>query len=186
MRCAHCKREAECKLEHMKPYCRHCFCELIEKRVRKELRTAGNLKANETIMLIDDGSKESAVGSYLLHNISKSIPLTIKSVSSIEEAEAQGSEEQRIAVCQSATMIAEDFLGELFYNTQDKKEEKKYLEVLSCVSEEEIITFANFRNLKYQSGESHHPMKEVLEKIESQYSGSTFGITKAKKILKKD
>ena len=95
-------------------------------------------------------------------------------------------DDQRIALCRSATMIAEDFLDELFRNQIKKEIGKKVIELLGCVSRQEIITFANFRNLKFEHRDNTHQMRKVLEQIESQYSGSTFGITKAKKILKKD
>ena len=76
MKCIKCSGKAEISsLKHIGPACRSCFLKIIEKRVRKELRLNSQIKKNDKILIIDNGTKESAVGEFLLKSIIKDLPV---------------------------------------------------------------------------------------------------------------
>jgi len=165
----------------MGPYCKSCFCTTIEKRVRKELRAKFQLKAHEKIVVINDNTKEAVVSEYILNSISKKIPLQIEVVSDTSKLP----DDARIIIPTSATKISAEFLKHVMLKDQLSVKKEEEIPLLESVNEEEIVTFAQFKNLTYRVQEQTK-FESIVNKIEEQYPASSLGIVKSKKVLEKN
>ena len=65
-------------------YCKECFSRQLEKRFRKTVSKSKLLKKGDKIAVALSGGKDSAVLLYLMHSISKDIPIELFAIS-IEE-----------------------------------------------------------------------------------------------------
>ncbi|MDD5087028.1 MAG: hypothetical protein PHV16_04720 [Candidatus Nanoarchaeia archaeon] len=82
MLCEKCKKN---KGEINLPYlghilCRRCFCNLIQRRVKKEIKQKKIIEENEKVLLIDDKSIEARISEILINSIYKKVKLTKKQV----------------------------------------------------------------------------------------------------------
>ena len=90
----------------------------------------------------------------------------------------------------SATSIASGFLKDMMSEQKDinpkapKPQTTSDIMMLSCLNEEEIVTFAMIKEIK-GTHRKDSKFKDILKKVESQYPGSTFGMLKSKDILDK-
>ena len=162
----------------MGPYCKSCFCTTIEKRVRKDLRIKFHLKAHEKLVVLNDQSKEEMVSEYIVKSIAKSIPLNI----TVQE-QSNIPEDTRIIIPTSATKVAANFLKHMMLKNNLDKPGKNQIPLLESLNEDEIHTFAQFKNLPFKVIKSNDKFEELVKSIEEQYHSSTFGIVKSKKTL---
>ncbi|MBU4492938.1 MAG: hypothetical protein KKA61_01060 [Nanoarchaeota archaeon] len=68
MLCQKCNRtKAEIKLPYLGlRLCKACFCRLIEKRVKKEIRSKKLINEKEKILLLDNNSKEAKISEHII------------------------------------------------------------------------------------------------------------------------
>jgi len=68
MLCQKCKKaNGEIKLPYLSlKLCKACFCKLIEKRVKKEIRSKKLINEKEKILLLDNNSKESRISEHII------------------------------------------------------------------------------------------------------------------------
>ena len=135
-------------MNHIGDLCKSCFIKIIEKRVRKHLRTEKSIKKNDKILIINNNSKEFYVGEYLLKRIIKDLPVKIDiKKSSKPETLAKYN---KIIIPWSLDNEAEIALNINFNKKPKTKESKKTIKLLKCLSEEEIEMFARIKKFKYK------------------------------------
>jgi tRNA(Ile)-lysidine synthase TilS/MesJ len=183
MGCIKCSKKAEItNLKHIGPACRSCFLKIIEKRVRKGLRTKKLIKKNDRILLIDNGSKEAKAGEFLLKSIIKDLPVKIdakkaKKISSTKKYD-------KIIMPWSLDDEAEQFLSMVFNKKKHAKYAKKAVKLLKSLSEEEIEQFAKIKRFKYKK-KQRSKTKQMLDKLEKRYPGYKFSLLNSIKQLNK-
>ena len=69
MLCQKCKKaKGEIKLPYLGlKLCKGCFCKLIERRVKKEIRSKELINEKEKILLLDNNSKEARISEHILN-----------------------------------------------------------------------------------------------------------------------
>ena len=182
MKCAKCKMPAKAKFKHTGNLCQNHFLELIEKRVRKGLRTQKLIKKNDKILFIDNKSKEYYVSNYLLKSIIKNLPVKIDTKKS-KKLTLASAKHNKIIIPWSLDDEAEEFLELIFNKKQPLKFNKKALKLLGNVSEEEIELFAKIKRFKYKKT-SKSKIKQMLDKMENKYPGYKFSLLNSIKQIK--
>lgn len=163
----------------MSPYCDSCFCQVIERRVKKQFKDAG-ARPHEKILIIDDGSLVTKVGMLLLERIKKNLPLTILT----SEPSAKLPDHDWIIDMRSGSKKAAEFLMKMIAGDRSSDTQKHSIELLSCLSDEEILTFAKIKKIKGQIP-SPDEFDQLLIKVENQYPGSTFGLIRSSEQFEK-
>lgn len=181
MECIKCRRKAGISLRHMGNLCRSCFLEIVEKRVRKELRTKRLIRKNDLILMVDDGSKEFVVGGYLLKNIIKNLPVKID----IKKSSKNTEKYNKIIIPWSLDDEAEEFLDALFNKKKKQKQNKKIIKLLINLSDEEIKLFAKIKGFKYKK-RPKSKIKKMLDLLEKRYPGYKFSLLNSTKALSSD
>ncbi len=167
MNCKKCSRPAKTHLKHLGDLCAGCFAEIIEKRVRKSMRENSWIQRKNKVFIVDNGTITFAVSKHLLENISKDLPMEI----SVVKEPCEG----KVVIPWSLDNEIEGRLQELFGEAEEKTQ---YIKLLKSVSDEEIITFAEVKQLK-----GTLPQKGILgrklSEMEQKYPGSKFGLLKS-------
>jgi len=188
MECIKCSQKSSISMKHLGELCKTCFVEVIEKRVRKELRTKNPLKKNNKIVIINNASKESAVSEYLLKKIIKGLPvdITIKKSSKLNLPSKTVQKYDKIIIPWSLEDEAAEFLELLFNKTPITKFSKKSIKLLKVLSEEEITMYTKIKKLKYnkQSKKKKSKVKIILDTLEKKYHGYKFSLLNSTRNIK--
>jgi hypothetical protein len=68
----------KCSRQTSQEFCDSCFADILEKRVRKEIRVNNLLSKGDRILVIDDGSAESKLATIILPRLLKELPVRIR------------------------------------------------------------------------------------------------------------
>ena len=179
MKCIKCGKKPEISLSHIGKLCRPCFLGIIEKRVRKGLRIKKLIRKNDRILVVDNGSKESAVGGYLLKNIIKDLPVKITKIKTSKAITPKTTKRyDKVIIPWSLDDEAEEFLEMLFNKKKKAKPGKKTIKLLKNVSEEEIELFAKIRKFRFRKAKKTK-IKQMLDNLEQRYPGYKFSLLKS-------
>lgn len=182
MKCRKCKTQAKANFKQTGPLCENHFIEMIEKRVRKELRTKKLIQKNDKILFINNGSKEYFVSNYLLKSIIKNLPVKINAKKS-SKLNLISAKHNKIIIPWSLDDEAEEFLEFIFNKNKPKKLSKKAIKMLKNVSDEEIELFAKIKRFKYKKT-IKSKIKHMLDKLENKYPGYKFSLLNSIKQMK--
>jgi hypothetical protein len=183
MKCTKCSRQARASFRQIGNLCENHFIELIEKRVRKQLRTGKIIKKNDRILFINNESKEYYAGYHLLKSIIKGLPVKIEIKKSKSLNPKPAKKYDKVIVPWSLDDEAEEFINLLFNKKKPKKFSKKSVKLLHNVSEEEIELFAKIKRFKYRKTKKSK-IKQMLDKLENRYPGYKFSLLNSTKQMK--
>ncbi|MBC8500622.1 MAG: hypothetical protein ISS25_00890 [Nanoarchaeota archaeon] len=165
-KCSKCGRKATINLSYDKRnYCDSCFLKMIEKRVRKDIRTSNKIEPRGSVKLLNDDSKEFFLTKQLLKNIFGK-HLTIKEVK-------KASKETLIP-----TNLDREVKEKLEIYLENKKEKPSRKKILHNVLEEEIIEMCRIKKIKIGKKEKKN---SLIESIEKPYPGTKFALAKSLK-----
>ena len=172
-----------------KSFCDSCFCEIVEKRVRKEIRINQLYQRNDKILIIDDDSYKSAINKYILKKIIQdpTIKFGIKKVRSFNET-VDYDKEKKYSKIAIPWVLDNEITSYLKSRFEDKKIEtlhsKKTIKPLVAITKEEAKTFANIRKLKYVKKDKKDDAEDMIDRFDKKYPGTKFGILKTIRALK--
>ncbi|MFQ5474979.1 MAG: hypothetical protein ACE5DM_04035 [Candidatus Nanoarchaeia archaeon] len=154
MKCARCDKEATCKYVD-KQVCERCLTDLVEKAVRKQLRTAG-IKKGDKILVIGESSK------WFVKNI-LTVPCEIQYEDRITKETAD----------HTILPITTDDIGknllESFFNDQDMKK-MKGIALFARVTDDALAAFCKIKRIKYKRESCEE--KDLVDSLERQYPGT--------------
>ncbi len=171
--------------------CDSCFCKIIEKRVRREVRLSRIFSKNDRILVLNDGSKEYKIGRLLLKSIIKDLPVEISEKKGVFDINKLGkSKEDRIIVPWSLDKEINLYLRNMFEGKKQEKlghiVEKKYVKLLRNVMDSELKVFAEINKIIIKDeSKTKDEIKEMLEDIEKKYPGSKFSLLKSIDFMEK-
>ena len=175
MKCKSCQKEASVtQFKNMGPLCTGCFCELIEKRVRRELRINNPLKPQSKIAVIDNGSKESFVALLFLRNLAKDMPLTIEP----QKPPFDAKQWDIIVIPWDGDDDAEQTLRGIF---DGRNIEMSGFKLLTCVSDAEVRIVAEANGWQGQDNSYQSEYGKFLAETEKKYPGTIFSLVRSAK-----
>ncbi|RJQ18134.1 hypothetical protein C4573_00230 [Candidatus Woesearchaeota archaeon] len=141
------------------------FMDIIEKRVRKEIRKYGYFKAKEKVYVLDDGSKEFAVSVSMLKGIFKDV-LTLLPVKKLNAKKI-------IIPWNLEREITEKFSCFLEHKKFPKRK-KNHIYLLKCVLDEELEVYAKLKKLSYTP--KKEPCHQIIEEMQKQHPETKFSL----------
>jgi hypothetical protein len=176
MKCSKCKKTALSDVEYAgKNYCETHFMELMEKRVRKNLRVREIIDVKKEYFLIDDGSSEARLTEYFLNKIFKGY-LKIKIVKKQTKQSAKNVEQIfSTNLDEQAALFLDSFL-----KNKKQKEEKKVMP-LEVLMQKEIELLCKILKIKFIP----RIKKDILEDLEKRHPGTKFSLFQSKMNLEK-
>lgn len=175
MSCSKCPGKAVYENKNTGNLCSSCFLDMIEKRIRKELKNSGWLNKNEKVLILDDNSLEANVTEDLFKKAIGSLPLQIEKSTDLNE------NYNHVILPWSLERETNGFLSGLFTGNNKNVEEKqmpKCIKLLKSISEEEIELIAKIKNI---SGKLKGTEKNYVSQLEKKYPGSKLALVKAVK-----
>jgi hypothetical protein len=155
------------KLSYTKrTYSKEKFLEMIEKRIRKDLRTNKYLKPKEEVYLLNDGTKEYKTAKFFLKRIFGKY-LKLK--------ETKRMLKKKIIIPTNLDREVKEKL-EAFIKGKPLKRGKKEIRILHNVLEEEINHI--YRGKK-------EPKNPLIEQLEQKYPGIKFSLLRGLETLEK-
>jgi len=178
MKCVKCnKNKAIVKVSNL---CRKCFLEVIEKRVRKELRLKELIKKDDSLLIIDDESCDAKNLIFLIKKIIKGMPVNIKVKKGKYLPDKKISFKGKVIVPWSLDDEVSLFLKYFFENKPIKYIDHygNIIKPFIVVLDEESKLFAGFMKFKFKE-KRKDSIKEFLDKMEKKYPGTKFSIRKS-------
>lgn len=180
MACYKCKKPARISLGHFPgKLCDSCFPKLIEKRVRKVIRTKKLFSKADKVMILDDGSKEVKVIQYLIQSIVPYLKLDI-SVQKINDRFMASIAKRgyKVILPWNLDNEVEYFFSMLFTKMDFKK--TKTIKLLRNVSQEEIEIFASIKKIKGKTTKPYNKeINAMLNNLEKDHPDIKFSILKS-------
>lgn len=211
MLCQKCnKAKAEIKLPYLSlRLCKACFCRLIEKRVKKEIRSKELINEKEKILLLDNNSKESRISEHILNTAYNNRLNLIKvKVSKFETGFVNKKVKKVIKKNKiKQVVIPWNLDDEIIYFTENlfskgnfnyighfTQDEIFYIKLLRNVLESECLLFAKCKKFKFKKrikkDKNRREIKNMLDKIDKKHSETKFSLLKSIdsliKIIKKN
>ncbi len=200
MLCQKCsKAKAEIKLPYLGlRLCKACLCRLIEKRVKKEIRSRELINEKEKILLLDNNSKESKISECILNiaynnrlNLIKAKVTDFK-LGSLGKKTKEIIKKNRI----KQVIIPWNLDDEIIYFTENlfNKGDFKFLchftqdkilfiKLLRNVLESECLLFAKCRKFKLkdrpEKDKQRRGIKKMLDKINKKHAETKFSLLKS-------
>lgn len=182
MKCQKCNKESTINFKHLGNLCDNCFINIIQKRVKKELRNKWNFKKDQRILIVENDTKEGKVNVYLAQLITNKLPALIDIKNNVD-LDKELDNYDIIFIPWSLDNEVEEFLSEVFKNEIFiSKYKSKVIKLLRGLSEEEIEMIAKIKNISFIEEEKSE-LEKFIENIEKKYPGSKFALLKSKEII---
>lgn len=157
MRCIRCKKDADVILPHLSA-CNSCFCRIIEKRIRKQMRVNELFSKGETVHILDDQSAASAIISSLLPEV-----LSYKRIEFIICEKIPNNAAKAVLPWtlddELNSALKSIFLGdEMIYPAKRFDPAIQTVMPLISVTREEIERYADINGLKFTETEDTEPL----------------------------
>ena len=187
MRCTHChKNHVSIDLPHMPgKLCKTCAINLIEKRVRKHIRTNKLFSKHDEVIILDDNSAAAAVSGHLIRRIIPylDVHLTkrkIKDRRNIASKSIDGYRKQKVKVVLPWSLDdeIEYKLEQLFTDTSS--EDKDAIKLLRNLTEQEIEWFARQHKLRFSKTKPYNKdIRKMLQRIHKNHPSIKFSLLKS-------
>jgi len=200
MLCQKCKKaKGEIKLPYLGlRLCKFCLCRLIERRVKKEIRSKNLINEKEKILLLDDNSKEARISENIIKvAYNNRIDLLKVKVNTLKIGSL--SNETKIIIKKNKikqVIIPWNLDDEIIYFTENlfKREDFKflgnftqnkipYIKLLRNVLESECLLFAKCRKFKFkkktEKNKQKKDIKNILDKIDKKHAETKFSLLKS-------
>jgi len=200
MLCQKCKKaRAEVKLPYLGlGLCKGCFCKLIEKRVKKEIRSKKLINEKEKILLLDNNSKEAKISEHIIRVAYNNrvdllkVKVNALKIGFLSKEVKKAIEKNKI----KQVIIPWNLDDEIIYFTENmfNKEDFKFLDhfiqnkilfikLLRNVLESECFLFAKCRKFKFkdkpEKDRQKKAIKSMLDKIDKKHSETKFSLLKS-------
>lgn len=191
MACMNCKRKAVVKFANLEA-CEACFSEIIEKRIRKEIRLNKLIEKDDRILVIDDGSAEAKLTSYLLPRILKQLPVKI----AIEKKKYSIGEnikcpENKIIIPWNAEKEAAYLLDSIFKNKKTpflghfSIGKKRYVKMMLPLLHEEAKAMTSIKGIKFKDKKEESYSEKILSSFEKEYTETKFSMLRSSEDIRK-
>lgn len=150
-------------------FCKRCFCEVIERRIRKYVRLK-ELISKHDILVINNPLCE-----YLIKSIVQDMPVTIKQ---------QGEGKNVLAFTMDDEI--EWFLDIIFAGKdleQEIKQQNKDIKLLITITDKEAQAFAQAKNIMFPQKQRKY--QTILEQLEQKHKETRYSLFKSVEGIKK-
>jgi len=148
MDCIRCHKKAVVSIKGNPAFCEKCFCDAIEKRIRKHVRMNKLFSKNDKIYT------EGELCKYLVRDIIKDLPVKYTSKK----------QANKIVLAYTANDLCIDFLK---YLTENKSliSKTKEVKLLATITNEEAKLFAKFKKLEFKPLKKEPNLNKFLSNL---------------------
>jgi len=178
--------------------CKGCFCKLIERRVKKEIRSKKLINEKEKILLLDNHSKEAKISESILNTTYNNRLNLIKVKVNNFKLGSLGNKTKEIIKKSKIkqVIIPWNLDNEITYFTENlfnkgnfkflgnfKQNKILYIKLLRNVLESECLLFAKCRKFKFkkktEDDKYKKEIKSMLDKINKKHAETKFSLLKS-------
>jgi len=200
MLCQKCKKaKGEIKLPYLGLIlCKGCFCKLIKRRVKKEIRLKNLINEKEKILLVDNNSKEARISEHILNTTYNNRLNLIKvkvsdfKLSFLNNKIKESIKKNKI----KQVIIPWNLENEIIYFTENlfnkddfkfvghfKQNKIHYIKLLRNVLDSECLLFARCKKFKFkdkpEKDKQRKYIKNILDKIDKKHAETKFSLLKS-------
>jgi len=175
--CTRClSKEVEVTNKTCGSLCGSCFCDIIERRVKKEVRQRYPFHPHETVLLVHDESPQACVSAEILPKIVGGLPLHIDQWNGKAHAipDSLQKSHTKILLPIDGDDSAVQFLDWLM---KGQEHPPHTISIVSCLTHAEVETYATAKQLPFLSP-APSDMHTALQNLEALYPGLTHGLLK--------
>jgi len=200
MLCQKCKKaKGEIKLPYLGlRLCKTCFCKLIERRVKKEVRSKNLINEKEKILLLDNNSKEARISEHILNTTYNNRLNLIKvkvnnfKLGSLNKKTKEIIKKNKIKQVIIPWNLDDEiiYFTEILFNKGNfkflgnfKQNKIFHIKLLRNVLESECLLFAKCRKFKFKEkpkkDKQRKDIKKMLDKIDKKHAETKFSLLKS-------
>ena len=200
MLCQKCKKaKGEIKLPYLGlRLCKTCFCKLIERRVKKEIRSKNLINEKEKILLLDNNSKEARISEHILNTTYNNRLNLIKvkvnnfKLGSLGNKTKETIKDNKIKQVIIPWNLDDEiiYFTEILFNKGNfkflgnfKQNKIFHIKLLRNVLESECLLFAKCRKFKFKEkpkkDKQRKDIKKMLDKIDKKHAETKFSLLKS-------
>jgi len=192
MKCSTCPNESAVSLKYLQPLCRNCFCDVIEKRIRKHTRIGKAFRKGDRILIVDNLAK------FIVKGIIRDLPAKVYyrqfSIGEIRKPNKEliafisKNKINKIVIPWTADDDACSFMNSVFNNDNKAESEfparisKKIVKLFSGITNKEAELYAKFNNHAFNPNTFYPDVRKFLDSLEELYPDTKFGIVKSREI----
>lgn len=178
MKCLKCSRASVIEVSSVGSLCSFCFCSILEKRVRKVLRSHDWIKPNERVFFVRDGSLESNVGFFIFKKIVGSVPFVL-----VEGEKFEG-EFDKVIVPWSTDAEVVEKLDAIFKGESFPIKNNNVVRLLKELPLSEIFRYAGFQGIK--GVVNRDSLGVLIEGLDNVYPGTWWSLLRGVEGLRED
>jgi len=160
--------------------CRSCFLNIVERRIRKEVRLKKLVRKHDSLLIIDDNSYDAKNLIYLVKKIIGKMPISLKIIKGKYTIDKKIKFKGKVIVPWNLDDEVSMFLKYFFKNKKIKYigHYDNIIKPLIVITADESKQFARLMKFKFKDKKKDE-IKEFLDKMEKRYHGTKFGIKKS-------
>ncbi len=200
MLCQKCNRaKAEIKLPYLGlRLCKGCFCKLIERRVKKEIRSKKLINEKEKVLLLDNNSKEARISEHIIktaynHRVELlKVKVNLLKIGFLSREVKEIIKKNKIKQVIIPWNLDDEIIyfsenlfnkGNFNYLSHFKQNKTSYIKLLRNVLESECLLFARYRKFKFkkktEKDKQRKDIKKMLDKINKKHAETKFSLLKS-------
>lgn len=169
--CVKCKQAASFRLQEW--YCARCFCDVIERRIKKSIRAVSPFVRGETLLVVGE------VTQHCVQLVVQGLPVTMIQITSEEIQNAIAAHPQARLVLPS-TMEHDIglFLGDFFQGKVCLEDDHRVVKLFHALTLPELRKYADLKGLPIPVI-CNNPVQDLLDSLEEKYPSSKFSLQKS-------
>ncbi len=169
--CVVCKKEAAFQLQEW--YCNSCFCGVIERRIKKYVRTVCPLQKGEHVIVVGDLTQ------YILQKVIQGLPIEREYRKTIPSSIPPHT---KLVLPWTMDKEASIFLDHLFQGKMIQDEHPQIMKLFLPVTIPEMKRYAEILHLPFPE-EEKNTTSSILNDLEQKYPSTKYSLAKSIKFL---
>ncbi|MFP4400311.1 MAG: hypothetical protein ACLFPQ_00355 [Candidatus Woesearchaeota archaeon] len=154
------------------------YCKLIDKRIRKFIRTNNLFSTSDNICIIDDSSAAFFVTKHILERLSLKFPINISTQKKITKKALEKFD--KIVFPITADHVIDEFLEDIFFYDIEDFHKERPLSILNTITEKECFLFAKEMKLIPKNMKMK---KHLLDSFEDNFPETKFAALKSVDVI---
>ncbi|MFH1510635.1 MAG: hypothetical protein ABIF10_03005 [Candidatus Woesearchaeota archaeon] len=168
MRCLKCNKQAQTGLRHLGRLCKICFCQTIEKRIRKYVRINKVFSKNDRIIAV------GPLNQYLIQRIIEGLPAKIIS--------AKRPGKGKNIILKTADDIACELLQGML---QNRKTKNQHTSIVRVCTDEELMLFCKYRKISFKPNNKDPDVMKILNTLQKKHPETKFSVAKSEEKMQR-
>lgn len=168
VKCSRCGRKADTDFKHSGRLCNRCFCEMIEKRIRKKARIEKIFSKDKKFICVGELNR------YLVESIAGKLPMDVTFLDTVPDKIPK---DYKVIVQDTIDDFIEQRLKALFANK--KFDPPKFMSLIDVITDQEAVEFCRFKKINFLPNKKDKKIMKILDSMQKKYAETKFALRRS-------